>query len=120
MVILRLSPPSENPFIVFAPKRNLASFLLIINKSCMQKIIKTVQVVFQIFRKCGDGEYNRAFRLVVRFSFDIQPLLDIINPMIYFSQSQLLPAKINENRTTSRKALLQYTLRLRLVHKKSK
>jgi len=52
---------------------------------------------------------NRAFRLVVRSSFVFckqQLLLAEINYVIYFSQSQLLFPKTNEDRTTGQKSMV--------------
>ena len=46
--------PLTHPFIVFEPKRNLASSLLILNKSYMQKMIEIVRAINEIFPKRDD------------------------------------------------------------------
>jgi len=51
MVILRLNPtPQKNAFIVFGPKRDLVSSLLIINKGCVQSI-EIVLAACEMFSK---------------------------------------------------------------------
>ena len=51
--------PMKNHFIDFRPKRNLVSSLLILNKSCMQKIIGIVRAVCELFPKHGDWLTDR-------------------------------------------------------------